>query len=365
MNGRFARLDALLGLAERSIALLDRCRPLNASTEAPRVSELWARKQPRNPAWIYAAPPDFRQLRTDLLGVASRLIGGDELDGLYAARAEELEREARISEAVGSADFWALARLRYPIPVGDTHADQARAWARIEPVAAEADSIPSHAADNPASLLRQTLAEVARQKLPISVVLKEDLQSVAATTSESVLIKVGVQLSPREARRIVMHELLGHVLPRQHARTAPLGLFRVGSAGAADDEEGRALSIERRLGLFGRERQAELGRRHLAALSIAEGADWVETVRMLVELGTPIERALPIVSRVQRGGGLAREVVYLPALERVERAFAEQPELERWLTQGRLSLEAARVLARVWPDLVSQAGSALVPEFHE
>ena len=39
MNGRFARLDALLGLAERSIALLDRCRPLNVSTEAPRANQ--------------------------------------------------------------------------------------------------------------------------------------------------------------------------------------------------------------------------------------------------------------------------------------------------------------------------------------
>jgi hypothetical protein len=344
---------------------LDRCRPLNQRTEALRVSELWARNQPQNPAWVYASPPDFRQLRVDLASVASGLACGDEVDRLYAARAEELELEARISEAVGSAESWALSRLRYPIPSKHTHAERARAWARIEPVAAEADAIPSHCADNPSSLLRQTLAEVARQKLPISVVLKEDLQSVAATTSESVLIKVGVLLTPREARRIVMHELLGHVLPRHNARAAPLGLFRVGSAGSADDEEGRALSIERRLGLFGRERQAELGRRHLAALCVAEGADWVETVRLLVDLGTPVERALPIVSRAQRGGGLAREIVYLPALERVERAFTQKPELERWLGAGRLSLEAARVLARVWPDLVSQAGSALVPKFHE
>src|SRR6187402_2611806 len=233
-------------------------RPGLHTTDPPRHRQEAPRRRPINQHAVvgnWAAPPNFRQLRADLLGVASGLLGGDEVDRLYAARAEELELEARISEAVGNEDFWTLARLRYPIPAGDTHADQARAWARIEPVAAEADSIPSHATDNPASLLRQTLAEVARQKLPISVVLKEDLQSVAATTSESVLIKVGVRLSAREARRIVMHELMGHVLPRQHARTAPLGLFRVGSAGAADDEEGRALSIERRLGLFGRERQ--------------------------------------------------------------------------------------------------------------
>ena len=132
------------------------------------MSELWARKQPQNPVWVYAAPPDFRQLRADLRGVASGLLGGDEVDRLYAARAEELELEARICEAVGGAESWALSRLRYPIPSGDTHANEAHTWARIEPVAAEADSIPSHAIDNPASLLRQTLAEVAKRKLSAS-----------------------------------------------------------------------------------------------------------------------------------------------------------------------------------------------------
>jgi len=357
MNERLARVTALLGLAERSIALIDRCRPSNAASEARRVSQLWADGQPRNPAWVYARPPDFGPLRSELVKVSSGLAGGDPIDALYAARADELVLEARIAEAIGSPHFAALARQRFPVSSESRVREQARAWARSSAPAlgkevGEAETIRSDARADSRSLLSQMLSEVALQKLPISVLLKDDLQSVAATTSDGVLIKPGVLLSAGEARRIVVHELLGHALPRLEARAAPLGLFRIGAAGSADDEEGRALWLERRSGLLTREREVELGRRHLAAVCAAEGADWVETVRTLLTEGAPSGVAMEIANRVQRGGGLAREVVYLPAFARVERALEDDPELDEWLAAGRLSLQAARVLRGVWPALV-------------
>lgn len=356
MIERLARVAALLGWADRSIALLDRCRPSNAASEARRTSELWAQKQPANPAWIYAPPPDFGPLRAELASVASQLDGGDEVEALYAGRADELEIEARIAEAIGGVRFRELARHRYPVPPGKIARDRARAWACLEGERAvgEHEAIRSDARSDSRSLLSQMLAEVALRRLPVAVLLKADLQSVAATTAESVLVKPGVLLSPQEARRIVVHELIGHMLPRVSARSAQLALFRVGSARAADDEEGRALALERRSGLLGRERQLELGRRHLAAVCAAEGADWVETVRALIDHGAPASAAMEIANRVQRGGGLGREVVYLPALWRVEQACAREPELDDWLAAGRLSLDAARVLRRVRPGLVGE-----------
>ncbi len=353
MSERLSRVAALLGWAERSIALLDRCRPSNAASEAQRTSELWARREPANPAWVYARPPDFGSLRIQLESLSSGLDRDDPIAGLYAARADELELEARIAEAVGSARFRELARHRYPVPAGKVARARARAWARIEGEGVVPELIRSDTRADARSLLSQLLAEVAQRKLPVSVMLREDLQSVAATTAESVLVKPGVLLSPREARRIVVHELLGHVLPRVAARSAPLALLRVGSAAAADDEEGRALDLERRSGLLGRARRLELGRRHLAASWAAEGADWVETVRRLIDGGAPASVAMALANRVQRGGGLAREVVYLPALLRVEQAFEREPELDDWLAAGRLSLAAARVLRRVKPRLLA------------
>src|SRR5688572_21586524 len=129
MKGQLARVAALLGWADRSIALIDRCRPSNAASEARRTSELLLRKQPANPVWVYAPPPDFGPLRAELTRVASTLEPGDELAALYAARADELELEARIAEAIGGSRFSELARRRYPVPPGHVARARARAWA--------------------------------------------------------------------------------------------------------------------------------------------------------------------------------------------------------------------------------------------
>jgi hypothetical protein len=156
-------------------------------------------------------------------------------------------------------------------------------------------------------------------------------------------------------------------LPRLDARNAALGLFRVGSREGADDEEGRALVLEERHGLLGHRRQVELGLRHLAALSVFEGADCVQTVCLLLEYGLELPRALGVASRVHRGGGLGREVMYLSAFQRVGRALDGEPELDDWLSSGRLSVAAARTLARAshrWFAPKSTRGG-LVPDLNE
>jgi hypothetical protein len=136
------------------------------------------------------------------------------------------------------------------------------------------------------------------------------------------------------------------VLPRHRARDESLGLFAVGTCGASDDEEGRALLIEDREGLFDDGRRRELGVRHCMAAAVFGGADWVDAVRIGLEHGIAARHAVAMATRVHRGGGLARELVYLPALSRVRAAFESDPSLEEWLSRGRIAVSAARVLAR-------------------
>ena len=57
--------------------------------------------------------------------------------------------------------------------------------------------------------------------------------------------------------------------------------------------------------------------------------------------------AIETAVRVHRGGGLAREIAYLPAYFEVSDAFAREPGLERWFECGRVGLEAARELAQL------------------
>jgi len=349
---RLQALDRFLQRAERAVALLDRCRPLNFRTESARLLGAWRAGEALAPEFRYASPPDLSELRARLLLVARSLpkLG---FGALYAERALELESEARTVEAIGRPEFRGRALIRFHL----SDAEERTALARAERLCARglgvaaARAAPVHRSDDeddPGSLICCLQRAVGSLRLPVRIELVPDLVSAAAATNDGRLwVRAGVLHTDTEVKRIVLHELEGHVLPRLRALRESLGLFAVGTARGSDDEEGRALVLEERAGLFSAERGFELGLRHRAAASVRAGADFVETARLLVDQGASLEEAVPITARVFRGGGLAREVVYLTAYERVLAAFDERPELERWLERGRISVEAARHLERL------------------
>jgi hypothetical protein len=174
--------------------------------------------------------------------------------------------------------------------------------------------------------------------------IRPGLLAAAATGHGLVAIRPGLALSAAAGARITLHELLAHALPRARSFHAPISLLRAGTAGSIEGEEGRALVVESRAGHLDVARRRELALRHLAALSVRRGADFEEAYRELVRRGSEPEEAVEIAVRVHRGGGLAREVVYLPAYHEVLDAFRREPALERWFENGRVGLSAAREL---------------------
>lgn len=339
-------LERLLGRAERAIALLERCRPLNVVREQAELLAAWQRGEPSAPDWQYAGVPDLAGLRAGLESMVDKLAQAGAWGGLYAGRAAELYTEAAAAEALGSGAFSELAALRFPLGAGPD-AQRAEQWAlewTAAPVELPSSTTPSDDERDPASLFSAMRRAVGERRLPFRVVLSEDLPSAAATGDGVILVKTGARYRALDVERVVLHEIEGHALPRLRARHERLGLYRIGTAGGCDDEEGRALLLEQRGGYLDALRRAELGRRHVAALSLRRGADYVETARLLLDRSAPLQEALRITSRVYRGGGLGRELVYLTALSRVERAFERDGELESFLERGRIAVAAARVL---------------------
>lgn len=343
----FVELDRLFSRAEAQIDLLRRCEPENGPAALERWLQAFRRGQDSGFAWRHAQPPTLEPLRRALGQVQSRLLGNGPMAELYAQRAGELGLEAELAEAVGSPRFFPLARRRYPAGTASESAAArhlAEGWARLSSMP---EPGPRHRSDDrrePESLVNLLTRKLEERRLPVRVEIKSALGSRAATGDGIIFVRAGELLHEREARRIAAHEILGHALPRVHARAQQVGLYRVGSAGAGADEEGRALHIEQRLELLDTERRIELGRRHLAALAVADGAAATECVRLLLGCGATPAAASSTYARVARGGGLCRELVYLPAWLRVQSALALDPELERWLSHGRLSIAAARTL---------------------
>jgi len=346
-------LDRLLARAENTIALIDRCSPTNLSSEIERVAARWACHGPVVPSWEYRAPADLAPILRALEHVAAGAHAGCPIAELYAGRARELWREARIVEALGTARFQEQAAARFPIDESrdGALADQAaREWATL----ARVEDGPRIAAEDPSdprSLLSMLLGLVGALRLPVRVMVSVGLASAAATGDGVIVIRAGSTHREAGARRIALHEVYGHALPRSRARTEPLGILSVGSAGGADDEEGRALLLEQRHGLLDAERRRELGLRHLTARAVRLGADWVEAVRLAIDHGASIAEAVRLAARVCRGGGLARELVYLPAFHRVGRALDAEPSVEAWLERGRVAVSVARMLEQMQQPL--------------
>jgi hypothetical protein len=340
------RVEHFLENAERSIALLERCRPTNAVAELARVADAWERGHEPVPSFDYASPPSLGEVIRVLAALADRGADLGEWGTLYAERASELLCEAELAEQVGKPAFRAAAARRFPHArdAWGRLADlSAKRWIRQEPIEPEGPRIPSDS-DDPRSLVNALRRTVGARRLPVRVVVCEGLSAVAAVGSGVVYVRAGVPLTVRDSQRLVTHEIDGHVAPRVAAARAGVGLLRVGTAGASADEEGRALLLEKRARLVDPRRRRQLAERHLAAVALRDGATWVEAARALVAHGTSRRVAAEVTARVFRGGGLAREIVYLSALRRVEGAFAESPALERWFEKGRVSVDASRRL---------------------
>ena len=165
-----------------------------------------------------------------------------------------------------------------------------------------------------------------------------------------VRVRAGARLSASTARRIALHEVEGHVRPRVNGQLLG-GVFVAGSARASEDEEGRAILLEERAGLLDAERRRELARRFLAAESLRGGAEFWDTVALLGQRGATLGSAIELTSRVHRGGGLGRELIYLVGYQRVAMALARRPDLERVLISGRVALGAAEALLEGSIDL--------------
>jgi hypothetical protein len=348
-----ARATRALSEAGARVRVIAANTPVNLQRELGRLEQAWRAGGASAPSFVYERSGGLSGLRRELDALAESLAGRGELGQIYAARARELADEASLCEEAGGPGLWPAARRRYARrdrfdALSDTTAD---AWLGEGPAGpGPADEEAPFRSDDEAargSLVRRMREEIGRRRLPLRVVVKDNLASLAATGEGFVQVIAGRRLTRRDVERTVLHELAGHAEPRFLAAAAPVGIFAVGTARGSDDQEGRALALERGRGFLDLGRRREIALRHVAARSVEGGAPFVDTVHLLAGRGATLQAALRIAARVHRGGGLGREAVYLPALLRVEEALARDRGLDEVLRVGRVSVDAAPAL-RVW-----------------
>jgi uncharacterized protein (TIGR02421 family) len=265
---------------------------------------------------------------------------------LYAARIEELELELSLLASLGDASsvrpiaarLYGKGDLLVPLgaaqrPVRDVAkrlladvADEKEA----EPLPAEAER-----GESVAGLMREA-ARHARFEIEVKV----DARLVSdAAAGERTVYLAQRRFGRRRAARLAIHEVLGHLLAGANGRAQPLGLLALGTAGSFADQEGVAIHLEEEADLLDGHRVRTLAARVLATDSLHEGASLHETARMLYrDHGFAAGDAVVMALRAHRGGGVARDAVYLSGWLRVRHAIEQGLATSMELRNGKLAL---------------------------
>ena len=358
-----SKLPAWLVQAEKTlreastrVRMIAATTPIDLARELERLLAKWNADEVCSPQFRYSEPQDHHELITTLERLAQWLDKEGPLGSIHADRAREIAAEAAVCSAVGTPHLRKVARIRFTRrdEFDDAADTLVKDWLdepfETSPMDA-ADLVRSDDARDARSLLVRLRAEMGARKIPFRIVVARDSSALAATGDAFVQIASGRSMTVEDVERTVLHEIEGHVLPRCRANAQSIGIFAVGTRFGVDDQEGRALHIERRAGFLKGARRRELAWRHRAARLLEGDADFVEAVRDLMQVGASVADALRITARVFRGGGLGREVVYLPAFLRVDAALSRAPHLDDVLGAGRVAVGTAELL-RPWVDKV-------------
>lgn len=341
--------ESKLGLVAKSARLLPAVTARNAFEERARLAaQLQSGEMPK-PRFEYASPrPCHANLRwlDHLRTEASQLPAAR----LYLAKIDELELDVAMLASLGdSRNLRPLAARRFG--TGDELVGTVDGPVRLIDYSLrlltgpslrrrERPTIPADAPQGELCL-RGLVEHVAQAAgLHVSVRVEPNLTAGAATGDRTVFI-ADRAFTLREAWRLALHEVLGHLTAAENGRQQPLRLLEWGTAFSFADQEGVALCIEQSFGVLDRARLRALAGRVLATRNMHAGASFGETARALLrDHRFSAHDAIAICERAYRGGGVARDVGYLSGYLRVRRALAQGDTTLDELRMGRVGLDA-------------------------
>lgn len=128
------------------------------------------------------------------------------------------------------------------------------------------------------------------------------------------LVSPEARVLTSRADALIQHEVGTHIVTYLNARAQKLSLLQSGLAGYAALQEGMAVLSEYLVGGLTPTRLRMLAGRVLACQTVVDGADFIETFRLLCRYGFLRRAAFDITIRVHRGSGLTKDCIYLQGL---------------------------------------------------
>lgn len=307
------RADAAIDEIAQSFDFLLAVTPINAMPAYEQFSRDGYRHAPRflyRPLTVSLA----RQKRA-LYTIDLDRFEDPILSELYAQKRQELDLQLTMIAARETPRFRELGRALY---------------GAVEPaLLREAEQILDHCPPKKAQPGKQLGSDAVRKRanamiagyveaypgFDATVELRDDLPSGLMVSGARLLISQQMSIPAGRVEALLCHEVGVHLLTYFNGSAQGLRLFRSGLAGYEGLQEGLAVLAEYLVGGMTSARLRLIAARVVGCAMMLDGASFSETfAAMNGKYGFAPQTAFTLVLRVYRGGGLAKDAIYLRGL---------------------------------------------------
>ncbi|GAA4133201.1 flavohemoglobin expression-modulating QEGLA motif protein [Aminobacter aganoensis] len=268
----------------------------------------------RMPTLLYRPLPfDVSAEKRKLYSVSLDHLEDPLLAGLLCEKQQELDLQLSMLASRETSRFAELGRALY----GNVEPDLAVRAGRIlnnVAVAKRKAGAKSLSADAVAAAAREMIARysAACPDFKASVEIRADLPAGLLVSRNRLLVSRNTSVPPERLMALLSHEIGVHLLTYFNGETQGLSMLRNGLAGYEGMQEGLAVLAEYLVGGMTATRLRLIAARVLACQAMLDGATFEETFRILKDdFSFDCPAAYNVVLRVFRGGGLAKDAIYL------------------------------------------------------
>lgn len=147
-----------------------------------------------------------------------------------------------------------------------------------------------------------------------AIEVRDDLPAGLMVSSGKLLISRSTSMARTRVEALLSHEVGVHLLAYFNGSAQGLRIFRSGLAGYEGVQEGLAVLAEYLVGGMTTARLRLIAARVVGCANMLDGASFAECFVAMRELGMSKGAAFNLVLRVYRGGGLAKDAIYLRGL---------------------------------------------------
>jgi len=308
-------VDRALADVGGSFDLILDATPVNSSAA---WSEFRASRYEKTPEFHYRPlRHDPGTLKRRLYEVPLEQVDDPALHALFSDKRKELDSQIDLLGNRGTKRFLYGSLLVYGAPDDALIALARRITAAIPPRAQESGGGDLIDALAFVRIAEQELEHYRKEwpSLAARVEVRDNVPGLIVSNGHF-LVGKKTKVSAGRVRATIAHEVGTHILTYYNGLAQPFQQLHGGLAGYEATQEGLAVLAEYLVGGLSRPRMRLLAGRVLAVAALVDGADFVETTRMLhADYGFSQRGAYTIAMRVHRSGGLTKDMVYLKGLE--------------------------------------------------